>query len=457
MSRFCLLVLSLCAAFSLPAIGAPEALLTGKTPCVPVRAVAVWAHIDLLVTNKDTLTLSARGTTLSMQSGHADAALSGKPLTLPTSVFRHNDSTYVPVSTLTDAFRISCTQDPATRHLLLRSADGTSTLDYPVSTAECHRWRGNGLGAGGEFIMGECGVEYVLPMGEGAIHGETSDTDISAACPAHQVTTAGYWIGRRQVTTAQYRCFCHAVGKTMTTVPFAQADLPITRVTWDEASAYAHWAGGRLPSEAEWEKAARGLDGRAYPWGNLYAVVTGSPLAALANTSPCGATDMVGSHYEWCADWFDARYYAYSPWSDPRGPSSGWERVVRGKSLCAWRGCFAANAKLPDPRLPHRRFHPRRRSRVDAAGRSRAADWRGNGVVYALFSQRLSLHRRLAGRPRPGRRAGNRGAGHLNAGSPTSSHADDPAANDRRLAYRFRYNGLRRAAGWSIPLANRAR
>ena len=187
--------------------------------------------------------------------------------------------------------------------------------------------------------------------------------------PQHLVTLDGYWIYQNDVTVAQYKAYCAATGKEMPVAPaWDWKDThPMVNVTWDEANAYAKWAGAHLPSEAQWEKAARGMDGRRYPWGNswdaakcnnfmlhrptvmvmsrfqerllkflriqsLRSVGTMPAGSYPAGASPYGCLDMAGNVWQWCEDWHGSDYYKISPAKNPKGLEDGQGRVVHGGS-----------------------------------------------------------------------------------------------------------------------------
>ena len=169
--------------------------------------------------------------------------------------------------------------------------------------------------------------------------------------PEHEVTVSDFWMYRAKVTNSQY-AFCVALGKC--TPPNTEknagygdplkANHPVTGVNYDQAAAYCSFVNGRLPTEAEWEKAARGPDGNIYPWGDA------TPSCELANFGTCefktssvvdhpagqsyyDALDMAGNVFEWTADWYDAKYYSVSPTEDPLGPDLGKTRSVRSSGF----------------------------------------------------------------------------------------------------------------------------
>ena len=154
----------------------------------------------------------------------------------------------------------------------------------------------------------------------------------------------GYWIDKNDVTVAQYRQFCQENNRAMPEAPSWgwQDHDPIVNVSWDDAKAYAEWAGMALPTEAEWEKAARGTDGRAFPWGDDWDTTKcnssssrPTPVGSYpAGASPYGCLDMAGNVWQWCADWYDGSYYQRAPANNPAGAdmgsSSASSHVMRG-------------------------------------------------------------------------------------------------------------------------------
>jgi len=203
--------------------------------------------------------------------------------------------------------------------------------------------------------------KYGAPMvwiSDGAFTMGSQDR-MSKTQPSHEVYLNAFYIDQYEVTTARYAKFLEATAQghprplpmswEQVTLPY-DGDRPVMGVSWTAADAYCRWVSKRLPTEAEWEKAARGADGRTYPWGNE------EPTFKLANydkpvahnfysdslrpvgsyetgKSPYGVYDMAGSVSEWVADWYDEKYYATSPKSNPQGPARGQQKVLRGGSF----------------------------------------------------------------------------------------------------------------------------
>ena len=187
-------------------------------------------------------------------------------------------------------------------------------------------------------------VVVTIPAGEFLM----GNTETEASPLEHRVTVSEFRMDKTGVTWGQYRTFAEATGIPLPPhEPYwgIHDDHPAVYVTWEESAAYCQWAGGRLPTEAEREKAARGTDDRKYPWGNeepdneraVFRRTWGYDGTAAVGTHPAGASpyglqDMGGNVWEWCADWYDDGYYAVSPYRDPKGPPSGRAHVVRGGS-----------------------------------------------------------------------------------------------------------------------------
>jgi len=202
----------------------------------------------------------------------------------------------------------------------------------------------------GEFQMGSTTDQENILSPASCSH--CSREDFLFEQPQHKVSLDAFWIDRTEVTNAMYaKCVAAGACKELADKSSTSrssyygnpeyADYPVINVNWFEAQAYCKWAGRRLPTEAEWEKAARGTDGRIYPWGNEFDPQKANSLeGGIGDTSavgsypdgasPYGTLDMVGNVSEWVADWLGRTYYQNSPVLNPTGPKTGDERVLRG-------------------------------------------------------------------------------------------------------------------------------
>jgi formylglycine-generating enzyme required for sulfatase activity len=171
--------------------------------------------------------------------------------------------------------------------------------------------------------------------------------------PAHTVHLDDFYIDKYEVTNALYKvCVAEGVCQLPDRTGSHSRELyygnyefdnyPVVYVGWESARAYCLWRGMDLPTEAQWEKAARGRDGRVYPWGdtihpdyanyNEYVGETTEVGSYEAGKSPYGVYDMAGNVWEWVADWYAESYYLETPLDNPPGPASGEYRVLRGGS-----------------------------------------------------------------------------------------------------------------------------
>ncbi len=196
----------------------------------------------------------------------------------------------------------------------------------------------------------------MVRIGEGSfLRGSGAEAGRADERPRRTIYLKAFMIDKYEVTNAQYLEFIAATGHKE---PFnvygtgslfdvkGIGSLPVVQVTWHDAADYCQWVGKRLPTEAEWEKAARGTDGRQYPWGDVapsvrhvnfdrdwVAMETLLPVGSLPDgASPYGVHDMSGNAREWVQDWYANDYYRVAPNRNPQGPETGLLKVIRGGS-----------------------------------------------------------------------------------------------------------------------------
>ena len=235
------------------------------------------------------------------------------------------------------------------------------------------------LGIGSTKVSPIDGMDMIyVPAGDflmGSQEGVGNDDEH----PQHAVYLDAYWIDKTEVTNAMYKkcvdsekCSVPNIPRSNPTGPDGNysntyyENFPVINVDWYQAQAYCEWVGKNLPTEAQWEKAARGMDGGVYPWGddlpNSDLVKMGRYASTWVLTkvgsypkgaSPYGLLDMTGNAVEWIADWYSADYYSIGSNENPKGPTSGKYKVQRGGTWLANGYVYVyrvADRSVSDPR-----------------------------------------------------------------------------------------------------------
>jgi len=223
--------------------------------------------------------------------------------------------------------------------LVAGGAKGSGTAARPALTAS-----GKNPEGFAEYRRARDGAVMVqIPEGEFLM----GNLETEGAPLPHTVYVSAFLMDKLPVTVGRFKRFAAATGRPLPPDPYwgVHDDFPVAFTRWDEAKAYCEWAGGRLPTEAEREKATRGTDGRMFPWGSE----PPSPERAVfgrhwgeegndavgirpAGASPYGLLDTEGNMWESCEDWWDPDYYKSTPLKNPAGPKTGWAHVQRGGS-----------------------------------------------------------------------------------------------------------------------------
>jgi len=248
--------------------------------------------------------------------------------------------------------------------------------------------------APGPFLLGSSDADikaWLKQHPEDADDGYLGSNYFTTEQPQCRVNLKGYWVGRTEVTNAQYLRFVEETGHAPPppgplssshgwpagAPPPGEEQFPVRFVSWYDAQAYCEWAGLRLPTELEWEKAARGADGRVFPWGNSFdrdklrktlIVWDFLPVGSRpAGASPYGCLDMIGGVPEWCADWMDPMAYRRYAKGDLTPPFGGDAKVLNGAKVrrggggfpsyitlrCAFRGSMPSPDERDDRGIPN--------------------------------------------------------------------------------------------------------